>query len=246
MSYAGATGRLGWQTALDFSWTAQGTDTIGSDGNTAIGGVTWKKSNSANEASAMAYSASGLVIAPAQTSDYGTTRTLPLLWTSLSTLIPTLELSFGIRAWAYWSAETGVDGNYKAMNLAIDNDSTTGFACARGYHAGGAQGFADWINNAGVNSLNFQNTSVSLADSNRVVMLEIPHLGYGAYKMYYGAWASGWPAASTLTGPPGGILSRMTALTVANAGVMIGAQRSGNGTAATATLSRLRIDYIVR
>jgi hypothetical protein len=245
MSYAGNAKTPGWVKALDFDWTAQGTGTISSDGNVTIGGVVWKKANSTNDASAMAYSSSGLVIQPKSTSDYGSTRTLPLLWTKLQSIIPTLELSFGVRVWAYWSADN-FNANYDGEVIAVDNDGTSGAIFARGRNAGGSNGFSDWINNAGANPLGFQNTNVTLDSTNRVQMLEVPSLALPMCKTYYGAWSSGWPAVTSLTPISGSIAPRGMNMTLANAGVTTGAQRSGSGTSLSVTLSRLRIDYIVR
>jgi hypothetical protein len=248
MSYNGQWARTAvpqWTTALDFDWTAQGSGTISSDGNTTIGGVVWKKSNSANDNTAMAYSASGLVIIPRNTSDYGTSRTLPLLWCKLTNIIPTLEASYGIRIWAYWSADN-VTANYDSSNIALDSDGTTGFALARGRHAGGAAGLGDHMLNAGSNVLGFQNTNLTLDATNRVVCLEVPHMGYPVYKGYYGAWSSGWPAFSSLTGLPAGQSSRVLNLQASTVGATFGAQRAGSVTAFSTTLTRCRIDFLAR
>lgn len=101
---------LSWTTAVDIDFTAQPTQTLSPNGNYIIGGFTFMKVNSANEdANTVLTNGVGIQITPKLGTDYWTvTRSGPLLYIPLTTLIPTVCYNSRIRAMIY------VDGNWAA------------------------------------------------------------------------------------------------------------------------------------
>jgi hypothetical protein len=139
----------GWQTALDLDFTAETTQTLAPNGNYTIGGLTWKKENSAQEhASMVVTNGTGLVIQPGHSgglsAEYGNVpslgggsadRSAPLLWLALSQLgITNLDWTTGLRIWVNVSSQTlsaGGDG----LVWGIDNDPGTGFSSLTNWYS---------------------------------------------------------------------------------------------------------------
>lgn len=114
----------GWTTLLDLDFTAQANQTLTGDGNFTIAGKVWQKSNSANEAAAMAIvSGTGLNI-KAHTGAYGAVRTAPLIWLPFSQIAPasSFTLMSGMRFWLYADV-AGAPGNGDTLFLGVDTNS---------------------------------------------------------------------------------------------------------------------------
>lgn len=236
-----------WQTALDLDLTAQSSQTLATDGGYTIGGLTWTKGNSANEASHAA-NGTGLVWAPASTSDYnGTTRTLPYLWTPLSGIIATLDYATSVRAWLYVSAQN-YTANYDGSVLAIDDNaagSPTGGIMKPAFVSSLGVGGMYQVKGAVSNNPASYVQAMALSTYN-VYCLELPGgVAKEQCHMYAGSWSSGWPAFSSmrLVGRSYFGIGLPTFEAASSFGLLLGAQRAGSTTTLSVTHARVRVDY---
>jgi hypothetical protein len=121
-----ATGGAGWVPAIDIDFSGESNQTIATDGNYTIGGLTWTKANSAQDNVAMAVvNGSGLVIQPSVGGFYaGTTRTVPYIYTDIPTLIPSYYPEMPVRLWVYIAADN-IANNGDGVGMGMDNLSTS-------------------------------------------------------------------------------------------------------------------------
>lgn len=246
MSYLGS-----WQTALDLDFTAQTTQTLAPNGNYTIGGLSFKKENSANEVSSMVLTnGTGIVITPTSSTDLvNGTRSLPLLFLALSQVsIPGLDWSTGIRAWIYVSASNPA-ANFDNTVLMIGNDSTDwSYNALRGNNS--SQGL--WLRrtiNASSNATSVY--GVTTNNTNFQVMSITVDSLWG--NIYHGnlttqvvpPWPSTVKPMNSYTDGTGGQTDGFAgnAGTPGAMGIAFGAMRSGSGTSFACTIARLRIDY---
>lgn len=263
----GPVGR-GWITAFDFDFTAQTTQTLGSDGNFNVGGYQWNKSNSANDASAMVVTnGTGLVVQPVANTNYnGSTRTLPALWLPFAQVpaLSQLDSSSALRIWAHIASFNGA-ASFDDAVLAIDSNTLGAMAHQglRGWGLSGNPGFSGQQQING-NSITGSSTFVSgntiaFGGTSNVLVIEVDKLMFGTMKVSGGGYglASGktWPDASNLilwaTSIPN--TNAYNSFLPASAipynvilqqlGVTLGARRSNSGTALNTTFGHLRIDY---
>lgn len=233
----------GWTTALDLDFSAQDSQTLSANQSYTIGGYSWTKFNSANDSTAMAVTnGSGLVIVPAQSTDYnGATRTTPGLRLPLSSFMAAADYGMSLRVMAYVSA-SNEGANYDGFRVGIDSGSAVfGYMAYRGRTTIG-NGFSTHIQ---VNSANpgYQNKAVTLGASNNCVMVEIPKLGYPELLVRHGQYSSGWPTVWTSASSYAALSTDLATFTLADMGLVIGAQRAGSVTAYSVTVARLRVDY---
>lgn len=106
MTFIPNAGTVNWVTTLDLDFTVQSSQTLGSDAAFTVGGLSWTKMNSANDATAMAVTnGAGLVITPNSTSNISSsTMTAPLLRIPMTTIIPNFTMMTPFRIWAWVSA----------------------------------------------------------------------------------------------------------------------------------------------
>ena len=241
----GGGGGGGAETVLDLDFSAEANQTLATNTTYTIAGKTWTKINSANDNVAMAITnGSGLVIQPKAATDYaGVTRSLPAITLPLASISPEIGLGSSLRVWMYISADN-MAGQYDLGVVAVDSASfDAGYIAKRGYGVSGQGVGAHFQHTSGTNP-GFNEEPVTLAAGNRVLVLDIPRLGSPMVEAKYGAWSSGWPAASALKPARQryGTVEIFSQLTMANAVLLIGAQRSGSGTSLSVTINRVRVD----
>ncbi len=244
-----------WQTVLDLDFTAQATQTLTTDTTYTIGGLTWTKFNSINEAThAQITNGTGLIFQPASTSDYnGGTRTFPGIYTPLSGILSSqlLDPSTRLRAYLYMSANN-ITNTYDSAVMAFDLGSSAnyGVVIKNGFRSDGPQGCTQFWNIGGSN-LGFQNDSFTTGTTaTNVTVLELHRLGGHTFQGGFGQYSAGFPS------PPGGtgIYWRSHVQdtgarhdvgwmgNISNLMLTIGAQRAGSGTSLSLTFARLRLD----
>lgn len=233
----------GWITALDYDFTAQGSQTLASDGPFTIGGVTWTKVNSTHEQSAMTMSAaSGLLIQPkGDGSNYNESNwTAPGLQVPLTQIIPTLEFGMQLRVWAYNSANNSA-ANFDGATLAIDYLTHSNYLMVRGYSSG--QYFYISVGNNGSVPSGVAADVTNLTDN--VFVMTIPSFGHLHAQSKGGTWSSGFPAANTLHSHASvlqtAIMSNMGL--PSNWSASLYGVRVSSGTALQIGWSRLKIEY---
>lgn len=238
-----------WITAIDIDFTTLSSQTFASDTNYTIGGLTWTKINSANERTASNLTTGvGITFFPAATGDYfGATRTLPALFTNISSLINGFNLGTPLRVWMYNSADNS-SANFDQVMVAVERPaSSTNVYVKRGFD--GSASLYTSANFNGSNSGQAINTTAGIYNNN-VLLLEIRH-GLLGFDMRHtaGVYSNGFPNASALTsvgdylGATGvGNLAPMGA--PADWSILIGAHRAGGtNTNYTTTIARLKVEY---
>jgi hypothetical protein len=248
-----------WRTALDFDFTAQGTQVLSPDGPYVLGGLNFIKGNSAADATAMQNTAgTGLVIKPAAASDYnGSTRTEPYLWLGFSQIpaLPQLAWDSAVRVWFYIASDNGA-ANFDNFCSGIDTNSVHyGYLINRGHGATNI-GLATQqiINSAAVNGF-VSGNPLTIGATNDVVVIEMPSLLGFMQIAKFGAHALAgiWPPESALLcdsmGQQGASASNtfftpnVSNITPQSLGIILGAKRAGSGTAYNCTIGRVRLDY---
>lgn len=253
-------GNISWTTALDLDFTAQGSQTLNSDTNFTIGGLTWTKFNTSGDASPMLLTnGSGLIITPTSASNIGTaTFNSPTLRIPIASIIPNFTLQMPLRMWIFVSSDNAAaafDGVYWGTFVNGSGRANQFTLCAYKGFAGGTNG---WGSELAVLNSNITFTTPAVPPStNKVGMMSYP-LGIigGGAPVATGSTVSGglWPANNTLT------LTNAAAITAASSGAIsdatsgnhivtdlnffISAIRSGSGTAYAATIARFRVDYL--
>ncbi len=239
----------GWTTALDFDFTAQTTQTLSTDGTYNIGGISFTKINSANDSSPMTITnGQGLVITPVSNTDYhNTTRTLPALNVSLSSIIPNFDINVPIRVWVYVSSDNA-SNNYDFFRFAIENGTNYNFYISRGYATGtyaGNTGISIGSNISGVDQGDYSNSSVY---SNNVLVAELATgVASGYFLGFAGTYGTTWPAFSSLLAmgrsePANQALNAVTG-SASNWNILIGALRAGSATNYVVKVARIKVEY---
>ena len=239
-----------FKTYLDLDFTAQSNQTVSADGAFTLGGMTWTKGNSANEATHLTITnGTGAVFKPTSTSDYnGTTRTLPYMWLPFNQIggLEALNWQSRIRVWLNISADN-IAANYDDSVLAIDNNSTTfTFTMKRGIGTNG-NGFQSQCGVSPNN--NFVGANFTLGTANRIQVLDID-FSRSSFTAFLGSNATLWPDPSALA--MGAIQTTGNVSYAANGysnpfstmGVMIGVQRATSGTSLSITIANLRVDVL--
>jgi hypothetical protein len=253
-----------YRTFLDFDFTAQSTQTLSSNGTYTIGGMTWTKSNSGDEASAMTVTnGTGLVIKPSSSADLNNpNNALPALSLALTQIPGMSDLGWPsiFRVWAYVSADNSA-ANYDNAVLFFyytSSDFLLASQLDRGYGISG-QGLSLQVafNSTTGSGADFDETLSTLGNANRIMMLEFePKKIFST--AYFGAattnggvwpdpsqltwaaqqgWANNKPSGSTTSLPTNGLSSPGSGFSVA-----LGAKRAGSSTSLSITFARLRID----
>jgi hypothetical protein len=247
-------GAGGWATAVDLDFTAQASQTLGSDLNYTIGGLKFKKENSAGDATPMALTmGTGLVVVPkSSTTVDNTGRTAPLLFLPLSELgIANLDMSTGLRVFLYVSA-ANYAANYDNSWLSIGTDSnqwTYGL-----YRGELASTVSMWLGRftggSRLNSNGFVPAGGIDKTHNNVMVIEAHRLNGWQYWAGLGTYNAAFPSLpfanalqdSDALGGFGNILIQAggdpTVL-----GVTIATLRANSGTNLSVTYARMRIDY---
>lgn len=144
-STAPSGGGGGWTTDLDCDWTAQANQTISADGPFTACGVSWKKENSAREATHLQIINGTGAVFKVLSADYGpvsclnpgagtgTDRSAPLMWLQL------MQLSISSLTWQT-QFEIAVDAtqtqiNNAALVFGLDNDPGTGLGGLTNWYA---------------------------------------------------------------------------------------------------------------
>lgn len=251
---------LPWQTALDIDFSAQSNQTLNVDQNYSIGGFTWTKFNTAQDASAMTLTnGSGIIMTPTSTANIGSsTFNSPGLRIPISSVIPSFTHTMPIRMWIYIPSDNAAaqfDGLYWGTFVQGSGIANQFTLCGYKGFAGGVNG---WGSELAVLNSNVTFTTPAVAPStNKVGVMTYP-LGIfgGAAPVETGLTVTGgvWPAFQSLT------LCNAAAITAASSGAIssassgshlvsdlnffISAIRAGSVTAYTATVARFRVDYL--
>jgi hypothetical protein len=244
----------GWQTAMDLDFSAQPNQSFPTDGTyTIAGNANWVKTNSANEVThAQIINGTGLQFTPGSTSDYnGSNYSLPLLWVPLSSILPSsYDWATGIRVYASIGTDN-VTANYDNEVIGVNtNTSLWGVALKRGFGTGG-QGLAYFWNINGSNASGFQTSLVTLNSTTKTLCLELNRVTANTSVSYWTAQIAAGVAFPLLNTYSTTLLDAFLASlsptsggdTLANFGVMLGAQRAGSATAFNTIFQRLRVDY---
>lgn len=200
----------GWTTALDIDLTAQGNIPMPSDGPYTIAGLTWTKSFTSQERSAMGIvpgAGNGLIIAPAHTAlwNSGGVHQAPMLQLQLTTIpaLSTLDWTSALRIWTYYPTITtaGV-GDASIAALSFFENVPTAHLAANDYvgyygqdnsgNIGSAAGFCQTNNS-------FRSNTTAFALGSYVVNVLEAACNVDLIRNYY-ASSSGnaWPSAQAL------------------------------------------------
>jgi len=252
---------VSWITALDLDLTAQSTQTLGSDTTFTIGGLTWTKVNTANDASAMTVTnGSGLIVTPNSASNISaSTYTVPSIRIPITSVVPRFTMMTPLRIWAWISSsneaanfDEAVFGIY-VPNASFQNQMTINVY--RGF-SGAVNGWGSQITILNSNVL-FTSPAAQPLTGNRVGVMTMPSgvLG-GLAPLATGTTVTGgaWPSINSLTlstiaastSAASGSISNSSsgAHTITELNFFLGAIRASSGTAFTCTFARFRVDYL--
>src|ERR1700689_3009575 len=252
----------GWQTLLDFDFTAQSNQTIAADGGVTIGGQAFVKFGTTYEASAMAVVAStGLVITPSSSSvsiiGGGGAEHFPGLMVQLSALTfpQTLEWDQTFRLWVYYTSDlTNHSSTEQTMGLDLAPSGglltgNYGMRCGRASNGsgGGVVRNAQMVA-AAVASSTSSSSAQTPTSANRVLVNEFRLAPLGNKLLYTGAFSSEWPDLSacvpSVLGPclsaPNDLFASLTGVTPSSLGVFVGHSLNFGSGSASATVGRLR------
>lgn len=262
MTYIPTGSNVSWITAMDLDFTTQSSQTIGTDTTFTIGGLTWTKMNSANDASPMVVTnGTGLVITPNSTSNITTGATgfsLPALRIPITSIISNFTVETPIRIWA-WISSSNEAANFDSavfgINVPNSQHTTMVYSAYRGF-AGSANGWGSQINMLDANVL-FTSPSAQPLTGNRVGLMSMPSgvLG-GLAPLITGTTVTGgnWPAINSMnmttisasTSAASGSVSNATsgAHAISEFNIFLGALRAGSVTSFQCVFGRLRVDYL--
>ncbi len=240
----------GFQTALDFDFSAQANLTMATDTTYTFGGYTFTKINSANDLVAAAIvNGQGLVLRPnGSTTDYDAgNRSTPALYVPLAQVIPSFERGMRVRMWMRILADN-IGANFDQAVMALEAGATMSYVQRLVFSTSRKQKAALNINSTGIASTPDDTTDAALANSD-VFMLDV-EIGGPFVRCYTGLWSGGWPAHSTLrfrdqllvnSSTANNLATRITGTTAWNA--LLGAGRYTSGTALSVTFSHLKVEY---
>lgn len=255
------TSAVSWLTALDLDLTSLGNQTLNTDTTFSIGGLTWTKMNSANDASAMTLTnGSGIIVTPNSTSNISaSTFTPPAIRIPVTSIIPNFTSITPIRVWVWISSSNEAANFDEAVwgitvpNAGFPNQMT--YNCYRGF-AGAANGWGSQITMLNSNVL-FTTPAAQPTSTNRVGVMTMPSGTMGGLApLLTGTTVTGgvWPSLQSLT------MTTIAASTSAASGSIstsssgahalnelnffFGAIRGGSATSFTCTFARIRVDYL--
>ena len=260
---AGATGPAGgggWNDATTlgpngtFDFTAQTTTTFATDGTYHFGGFTWTKQNSTGDQVAMnSTNGTGLVIVPVSATQYnGGTWTAPLFMLPIVTAIPGWYPTMPIRLWVSWASQNAA-ANFDEVFIGIDTGSAMRLSWRHGIGHDSAMAWASvaTLNGTSTGQLN---SATSLSDLCMMVEYPdgVPQVKATTLTSSSNFSAGTWPDASTFLPRCMNSGSNIAAQGYAVNGawpalgswfIAIGAQRQGSGTALSATVKAIRVQY---
>lgn len=252
-------GSAGWTNVFDLDFTLQSTQTISSDGNVTIGGLTWVKGNSASDATAMVITnGTGLTITPVSVSDMGgssSSTTAPFLWISFANIFaaasgsPTFDWQTSLRVLLSIGSDNE-NADFDFTGIAICSQPVPGTGIQLGFieyygHSSSPKTaqMANIINNIRNNLANFK------TNSNKTLMLSVDQLAavtmqsFDAVSLSAGS-AFAAPNTFQPTGRQSGIADITSAGVAASVmGLLICAGRAGSATAFAPVIQRIRLDY---
>lgn len=249
---------VGWTTALDFDFTAQGNQTFATDTTYSFGGFTWKKINSSSDATALQNVASnGLVVTPISSTEYNSgSLTSPIFSLTLSQIIPAFDPSMRVRLWGFISVQNAAanfDNSIFGMDTGLISPGAgpaLGGVLQRGIGGSTAPGITGILE--AVTTISDPFDALTLGATNNAIMLDyVWGVGLPCFQAYYGQYSGAWPSLTSgltnLHGATAELPSFSTNLfTRAQMQVVFGAKRSGSGTSGySVTFSRFRVDYKV-
>ena len=246
----------GWQTALDFDFTAPSVHTFSSDGAFTFGGYAFTKAGTAAESGThlTAGGGTGLVFSASSTgSSYNaTTRTAPGIWLPLSqvTALSSMDWDTPLRIWlavAALTATTGSDG----LILTVDAQSVV--LPTHNAKWSLTAGNNDFQLNSSVNSASALSCQAyaGAAWTAGYFMLDIPGgIAECRERIYAKQTLSSWPLLSAMQPTLDGAYSNTSSTGwasrigsgIAPTGFGVGIFAPHNS-GTTATVNRLRIDY---
>jgi hypothetical protein len=252
-SYQSLSSALGWTTAFDCNITTQTTQTLSTDGSYTFCGLTWTRSNSANDHTAMQLTnGTGLAISPNSSAAYnGTSRTLPVVWTPLTGISVTWDWSTQVRLFVDESDNGTTTNDLAAMGF--DTNTTAwdliGF---KGHNSGPAM-----LQKMIINGTNIFTNSVaipSLGTSTETVLFIFKDTVTPVWDIFTGtAWSSGWPLPQNTTpwqasfgNEVGNLVSFIGdggASAPGSYGVFLGGIATGTSDNPIFTYKHIRVDY---
>jgi hypothetical protein len=248
----------GWITALDFDFTAQATTIFLTDTTYSFGGFTWKKINSADDATPMEnFIGVGLVVKPISSAEYNNgSLTAPILSVSLNQIIPNFDPTIRTRGWVNISSQNAA-ANFDNSVFGFDTGLISpgvgpnfGAVLERGFGNNG-QGITSITLVTGADQAALDDLTVLDGGSGVTFSDFLWGAGIPAIQPYYGAFTTTWPTVPNMLGLHGNAIGNSnsgqwngTNITPTNLQVVFGAKRSNSGTSGYAvTFARFRIDY---
>jgi hypothetical protein len=236
--------KQGWRTVLDLDFTVQTPQTFTTNGNYTIAGKTWTKANSTGDSSAAKIDSTGMVFTPTSAAEYaGGTRSSPIMSVKLTDLYSSIDMSTGIRIWAYISSNNQA-ANFDGSVHGLDN-GTTGYGWAvYGGRTLSGQGLSIQSTFSG-SGLGFLDSVQTLNTTNNVLMLELSNVLDMNGSYYYGSWNNGWPAINTMK--KAGLYtatSRAVATTtlLSDLQLFLSAKRGGSGTSLVVKFANIKVE----
>lgn len=234
-----------WRTGLDLDFRAQANQTMATDTTYTIAGLTWTKRNSANDRVAMAIvNGTGLVIQPGATGNWFGNYTCPVLDTPLSAILTTYyAIGMPVRLTAYISAQNS-SANFDTAVIGISNRGAAGVGYTFKRQWDASQGFE-----LDISAHSQELTATPHTTSNDVIRLMIPAFGEPHARGYIGGHGTSpeIPTDSGFNMGPIPIFDRtwdLSAMTKANAGIGLGAFRSGSASSTfSVTIARIVLEY---
>lgn len=247
-----ATGGAGWVTALDTDFTAESSQTLTTDGNYTIGGQTWVKVNSANDATAMSVTnGTGLVIVPKSPTVWALgTKSAPAIELDMGTIISGYYIDMPLRIWVYVSADNSTSATLELGGVVLDNLSTT---TATSTLISAFRGNASLQTSANVAvALTTQNAASAGTNADRVMMIEMPTGRITqAIALFNGQYSSGWPSVTAMrpwarwTGTSTTYANTSDVVTGFPMKLVLTGFRNGTATALSFTIARVMVQYKV-
>lgn len=241
-------GSASWSKVWEIDWTKLPAASYGSNGTSVIDNTLFDISNATNSSPSMNVGTSGLTVTPGSASDYGTTRTLPVIHVPCIRLHNAFSAAVGVRLWTHVLASNHAAG-FDDLLTGFDQVNTTfSFPIARGINAASNQGFSTWVDVASSNVSGFLNNTVTISNTvNNVVVSELFFTAGFNYRTYYGTWGNDWPGEQELTllqNYQNGSLAINANFARTTFGPFFGAQRAGSGTALVARFGHSKMEYM--
>lgn len=238
-----------WTTYADLDFSTQLNQTLTGDGAHVVGGLTWNKGNSANEASTMqVVNGSGLEIHPTSTTKFDATGiTLPYLDIALSALYPALDWSTLIRVTIYESSNATADFDSSVYGIWNANHSAYSVAVIHGHYGAPSD---QYLFRTIYDNVVYDESTLFAALGYDVGRLSFDDLGRLAASFQAGVYSAGFPTETDyhLGGVQVTSTSVATALTngtpikAGDLRLFLGAFRNGSGTSLTTIIKRVKVE----